>query len=160
RDHMRAGDLAAVIHLGLSAQGVEFSGSKAQLLEAIDAVRGSAGYSGQSPTPPIGAEGTPAAPGSQPDVELGPKERARPSDAEVFNVAPLARMESLILSSNAEKSYEMLELAAEYVAGFTGRRKSMMLFTSGVPINLTGMEEPASRFRRAHEKLVAMAQQS
>src|SRR5690606_10150440 len=54
RDHMRAGDLAAVIHLGLSAQGVEFSGSKAQLLEAIDAVRGSAGYSGQSPTPPIG----------------------------------------------------------------------------------------------------------
>ena len=159
RDHMRPGDLAAVIHLGLSTGGVEFLSSKPQLVAAIDGVRGSVGYSGANPTPVVGTEGTPPAPGSMPG-ESGGKGGAPASDADVLNLDPLARMEAAIEAGTAEKTYEMLELAAEYVAGYTGRRKSMLLFSSGVPIDLTGMTEPSSRFRRAHEKLVAMARQS
>lgn len=162
RDHMRPGDLAAVIHLGLSTGGVEFSGSKPQLLAAIDGVRGSAGYAGQNPTPPIGG-GTPPAPGSEPAGEAGGDAKAPPGvdiEGEAFNLDPLARMEAALLAATAEQAYEMLELATEYVAGYTGRRKTMLLFSSGVPIDLTGMTEPSSRFRRAHERLVAMARQS
>ena len=160
RDHMRPGDLAAVIHLGLSTKGVEFSGSKPQLLAAIDGTRGSAAYAGQNATPPLGTEGTPPAPGSEPAGEAGGKGGAPASDAEVYNLAALDSFEGIWEASTAEQTYEMLELAAEYVAGYTGRRKSMLLFSSGVPIDLVGMTEPSSRFRRAHEKLVAMARQS
>ena len=164
--HMRPGDLAAVIHLGLSAGGVEFSGSKPQLLAAIDGVAGSAGYSGQNPTPPLGAGGTPPAPGSEPAGEPGGKGLAPASDADVFDLASIERFNEIWEASTAEQAYEMLELATEYVAGYTGRRKSMLLFSSGVPIDMAyvdvdlGKRERSSRFASAHQRLVAIARQS
>jgi VWFA-related protein len=169
RDHMRPGDLAAVIHLGLSSGGVEFSGSKPQLLAAIDGVRGSAGYSGQNPTPPTATGGTPPAPGAEPAGEPGGKSLAPPgidADSESFNVDSLERFEEIWEASTAEQAYEMLELATEYVSGYTGRRKSMLLFSSGVPIDMAyidvelGKRERSARFASAHERLVAMARQS
>lgn len=166
RDHMRPGDLGAVIHLGLSTKGVEFSGSKPQLLAAIDGVSGSAGYSGQNPTPPLGAGGTPSAPGAEPAGEAGGKGGAPPSDAEIYNLASLERFEELLEAGAAEQAYEMLALATEYVSGYTGRRKSMLLFSSGIPIDMAyvgadlGKRERSSRFASAHERLVAIARQS
>lgn len=166
RDHMRPGDLAAVIHLGLSSGGVEFSGSKPQLLAAIDGVRGSTGYSGQNPTPPVGTEGTPSAPGSDPAGEAGGKDAAPASDADVYNLAGMSRFEEIWEASTAEQAYQMLELATEYVSGYTGRRKSMLLFSSGVPIDMAhvsadlGQRERSSRFASAHERLIRMARQS
>lgn len=166
RDSMRPGDLAAVIHLGLSTGGVEFSGSKPQLLAAIDGVRGSAGFSGQNPTPPLGTEGTPAAPGSEPAGEAGGKGGEPASDAEVYNLTGMDRFDRLWDASIAEQAYQMLELATEYVSGFTGRRKSMLVFSSGVPINMAdvtadlGRREQSSRFSSAHQTLVSIARQS
>ena len=166
RDQMRPGDLAAVIHLGLSTGGVEFSGSKPQLLAAIDGVKGSAGFSGQNPTPPIGAGGTAPAPGSEPAGEAGGKGGAPASDAEVYNLTGMDRFDRLWEASIAEQAYEMLELATEYVSGYTGRRKSMLLFSSGVPIDMAdvnadlGRREQSSRFANAHQTLVSIARQS
>ena len=166
RDQMRPGDLAAVIHLGLSTKGVEFSGSKPQLLAAIDGVRGSAGFSGQNPTPPTGAEGTAPAPGSEPAGEAGGKGVAPASDAEVYNLTGMDRFDRIWEASIAEQAYEMLELATEYVAGYTGRRKSMLLFSSGVPLDMAdvsadlGKREQSSRFASAHQTLVSIARQS
>ncbi|MBA3949622.1 MAG: VWA domain-containing protein, partial [Acidobacteria bacterium] len=106
RDRMRPGDLAAVIHLGLTTGGVEFSASKDALLAAIDRRRGTAGVAGENPTPgvaPSGGGGDARAP-----VD---------ADAEIAEtLALLARTESHLLAATAEKTYEMLEVAAEYVA--------------------------------------------
>jgi VWFA-related protein len=162
-DHMRPGDLAAVIHLGLATQGLEFSGSKPHLLAAIDRVKGTTGFIGQNPTPPVAGGGTPPAPGSEPagDAAGGKGTPAGVDiEGEAFNLEPLARMESFIEAGTVDKSYEMLELAAEYVGGFAGRRKSMLLFSSGVPIDLTGTSENSSRFRYAHANFVKMARQA
>lgn len=149
RERMRPGDLAAVIHLGLSTGGVEFSGSKPVLLAAIDRRTPTTETAGANPTPGVAPSG-------------GGDDRAPvDADAEIAEIlSNLDRMESHLLAETAEKTYEMLEVASEYVAGFTGRRKSMLLFSGGVPIDLTGMTEPSSRFRRAHERLVSLARQS
>ena len=137
RDHMRPGDLAAVLHVGpFSTKGVEFSGSKPHLVAAIDSVKGGAGYSGDRAMPDIVVSG------------------------DGYNLGGLGAIETLEMAVNAERMYESLELAAEYVGGFTGRRKSILLFSGGVPIDLTGMSEPSSRFRYAHQRLVEMARQA
>ena len=148
RDHMRPSDLAAVIHLGLTSGAVEFSSDKATLVASIERVRGSADAIGANPTP---------------DVALGGGE----ADAQLIEaLGELEEMEVLQQATRAEHSYEMLEAAAEYVGGFTGRRKSMLLFTSGVPIRQADPDpnpqkrEASSRFSRAHQQLVTMARQS
>lgn len=159
RTRMGPADVAAVIHLGLTTGGVEFSGSKDALLAAIDRRRGTAGVAGENPTPGV-APGGDAGGGGEGGGEGGDRAPVD-ADAEIAEVLGLlGRTESHLLAETAERTYEMLELAAEYVAGFTGRRKSMLLFTGGVPISLSGLDEPSSRFRRAHARLVAIARQS
>lgn len=155
-DHMRPDDLAAVIHLGLSSGGIEFSGNKAQLLAAIDGRTPVAEAVGANPTPAIVPSG--GDDGSPDGIDAG---------AEIAEViAGLDRFENHLLAETAEKTYEMLELAAEYVSGFTGRRKSMLLFSSGVPIDMgyvgtdLGLRERSTRFASAHQRLIQIARQA
>lgn len=148
RDHMRPEDLAAVVHLGLSTRGVEFTGDKRRLLAAIDAVRGSAGNVGENPSPDVIPSGA-------------------GNDSDAFNLDGLAKFERMLDGERAATAYEMLSRAAQYAGGLTGRRKSMLLFSSGVPIPLEeqvssdpSKAERASRFARSHAALVRIARQS
>lgn len=154
--HLGPSDLAAVVHLGLSAGAVEFSNSKPKLLAAIGGVKGSGGNAGANPTPgvvPTGDDG--GAP-----------------DSEAFNLAGLERIERSLASERAERAFEMLGAACEYVAGFTGRRKSMLLFSEGIPIApqdlvpgdrselANGKAEGAGRDVASRQELIDLARRS